>query len=142
MFLVTKGTNPDQDSIKLMVKARNHSGYDKMRSWEEEDHCGEEGVQTEPNQTKPVDDHGGKLPVVDDQFLLVLVSQSSCERPQFLQYHLHLGREETDEGGAGDVVPVAAAAVVVGLHDVGVGQHVVQGPETQPVKQDSHTALE
>ena len=129
----------------VLVKTRNHSSYDEMRSWEEEDQRGEGGVQTEPDQTEPVDDHGGKLPVIDDQLLLVLVSQSSCQRPQLLQYHLHLGRKEGDEGGAGEVVPVAAAAVVVGLHDVGVGQHVIQGPETPPVTEDtvgSHGSLE
>ena len=103
-----------------------------MRSREEEDQRGEGGVQTQPDQTEPVNHHGGKLPVIDDQILLVLLSQATCQRPQFLQDHLHLGREEADEGGAGDVVPVAAAAVMVGLHDVGVSQDVLHWPGTQP----------
>ena len=30
-----------------------------MRRWEEEDHGGEGGVQAEPDQAEPVDDHGG-----------------------------------------------------------------------------------
>ena len=116
-----------------------------MRSGEEEDDSGESSVETETDQTKPVNHHGGKLPVIDHQLLLVLLSQSACHRPQLLQDHLHLGREEGDEGGAGEVVPVAAAAVVVGLHDVGVGQHVIQGPETPPVTGDtvgSHGSLQ
>ena len=109
-----------------------------MWSWQEEDQSGEGGVQTQPDQTEPVDHHGGKLPVIDDQILLVLLPQSSSERPEFLQYHLHLCGEEGDEGGAGEVVPVAAAAVVVvvGLQDVGVAQHVLRGPETRPVRRE------
>ena len=110
-----------------------------MRSGEEEDDSGESSVETETDQTKPVNHHGGKLPVIDHQLLLVLLSQSACHRPQLLQDHLHLGREEGDEGGAGDVVPVAAAAVVVRLHDVGVSHHVVQGPETEPVRRAEHS---
>ena len=104
-----------------------------MRSGEEEDDSGESSVETETDQTKPVNHHGGKLPVIDHQLLLVLLSQSACHRPQLLQDHLHLGREEGDEGGAGDVVPVAAAAVRLRLcHPPGERQHFLHWPESHP----------
>ena len=52
------------------------SRHYQVGSGEEEDDCGQDCIQTQSNQTKPINDHRSELPVRDDQVLLILLPES------------------------------------------------------------------
>lgn len=61
-----------------------------MRSRDKHDDGGGDGVQGQPNQTEPVDDHGGELPVGDDHLVIVPVLHLLGDQSHLPQDQLHL----------------------------------------------------
>ena len=68
-----------------------------MRRGEEDSDGGDDGERRERDQTKPVDDHGSKLPVADDLLLLIVKLHPVRDELELLEDALELaiGRGRT-----------------------------------------------